>query len=102
MGYLKYVCLIFAEDKLADFEGLLRTIRPRSGPNWATEKIRWTRRNRNRLRSLMREHAAVAGHPSVDRVRALELWANRANVRRDDLAGPKAPIPHFRGHRCPR
>ncbi len=68
MGHLKFVCLVFVEDTLADFEGVLRTIRPRSGSNWAKDGIRWVRRNRNRLRTLMRESATEARPPTSDRV----------------------------------
>lgn len=89
MGHLKFVCLVFVEDTLADFEGVLRTIRPRSGSNWATDRIRWVRRSRNRLRTLMRGYAAEATNPTGDRVipddvppRAQEAWTVRSDARR--------------------
>ena len=97
MGHFHYVCLVFAEDKLADFEGLLRTIRPRSGPSWVTGKIRWARRNRNRLRTMMREQAAGANHPPGDRLRIQGVRGNRADIRRVDLARANAIAPNFRG-----
>jgi hypothetical protein len=59
------VSLAFLEDTLADLEGFLRTIKPRSGRSPATDGIRWVRRRRNRLRTLIRRYEAGRGlHPS--------------------------------------
>jgi hypothetical protein len=51
-----YLCLAFVEDTLADLEGILEEIRFQSGESWPASGIRWVRRRRNRLRSLMRRH----------------------------------------------
>ena len=51
-----YLCLAFVEDTLADLEGVLDEIKFQSGASWPEDGIRWVRRRRNRLRTLMRRH----------------------------------------------